>query len=55
MSKVLIETKGGPLTDDDFEADAPAPGSSDQRYSPEFLKAFDDLAKEIAAERDSNA
>jgi hypothetical protein len=50
MAEVLVETQGGPLTDDDFEADAPPPGSSDARYSPEALALMDEVAAEVLRE-----
>jgi hypothetical protein len=38
---VLIHTRGRPLTAADFERDVPAPGSSDVRYSKEFLETIE--------------
>jgi hypothetical protein len=35
----VIPTRGRALTAEDFEGDLPAPGSSDKRYSKEFLDA----------------
>jgi hypothetical protein len=47
MTVVVLQTKGGPLTDDDFVGDAPPIGSSDKRYSVETLKVFRQIEEEF--------
>ena len=44
MTVLIIPTRGRALTAADFEGDLPSPGSSDRRYSKEFLDAVAKLA-----------
>jgi hypothetical protein len=55
MADSVIETKGGPLTVDDFESEAPSPGTSDPRYSGEGKKRLETLADKVAAMAKKNA
>lgn len=45
MAEKVIETKGGPLTDDDFEGDALPIGGSDDKYSDETKKRLDEIVR----------
>jgi hypothetical protein len=40
MTNVIVHTRGGPLTDDDFESEAPVPGSSDHKYDDDSKDKF---------------
>lgn len=51
MSKVIVETLNGPLTDDDFDADTPRMGASDKKYSKADQEALEKLAEELAAKK----
>lgn len=50
MKQVVIQTQGGPLTDDDFAAEAPSPGVSDARYSGDGKKKIASIAARVAEE-----
>lgn len=50
MKTIVIQTLGGPLTDDDFASEAPSPGVSDARYSGDGKKKIADIAARVAAE-----
>ena len=47
MSKVIIQTLNGPLTEDDFVGDAPKVGASDKKYSKEDKAAMERLMAEL--------
>ena len=47
--EVIIETQGGPLTENDFEGEAPMIGSADARYSTHAELLFDDISNRVAA------
>lgn len=47
MAETVIQTKGGPLTENDFEGEAPSPGTSDARYSGAGKKALESLAERV--------
>ena len=49
MSKYRLQTKNGVLSDDDFVGDAPAIGSSDQKYSAAAQQEMEKLMAELAA------
>lgn len=47
-AKVVINTKGGPLTEDDFVSDPPAPGSSDKKYTALSQNDFKKLSERVS-------
>ena len=49
MARSYLRVQNGILTEDDFIADTPPVGSSDQEYSKEDLKEMERLAAELAA------
>ena len=51
MSKVIIQTLNGPLTEDDFDADAPKVGASDKKYSKKDQEELMKLADELKAKK----
>jgi hypothetical protein len=46
MDPVNIPTKGRPLTDADFDNDAPEIGASDKSYDQEFFDDIDSIGDE---------
>jgi hypothetical protein len=45
--ETVLDTKGGPLTTDDFESEAPSPGTSDGRYSGAGKKSIKSIADRV--------
>ena len=51
MSKVIVETLNGPLTEDDFVMDAPKVGASDKKYSKKDQEGLEKLAEDLKANK----